>query len=207
MRRPLIIGIAGGSGSGKSTVANKIINSIKGIESVIINEDDYHKKNSKLSFEEKKAINYDHPDSFEHELLASHLKELLIGNSVEIPKFDFNIYDRLEECEKIDAKDVIIVEGLFILYDKRVRDLLDIKVYVDTDADVRLIRRILRDTRERARELDSIILQYMTSTRSSHINFVEPSKKFADIIIPEGGDNKVAIDILSSTIKSRLGEI
>ena len=207
MKSPLIIGITGGSGSGKSTVAKNIIKEIPKINVAIINQDSYYKPHDDLSMEERAKLNYDHPLSFDNDLLEHHLQELLRGNSVEVPIYDFTIHTRSEGTLTVEPRDIIILEGLFILYDERIRDLIDIKVFVDTDSDVRIIRRILRDMKERARSLDSIILQYMTTVRPSYINFVEPTKRFADIIVPEGGENKVAIDLLSSKIKSSLEEI
>lgn len=204
MEKPILIGITGGTGSGKTTVAKEIYRSIKGKNVVIIEQDSYYKDQSHLSFEEREKTNYDHPFAFDNDLLIKHLKDLLMYNPIEKPIYDFEQHTRKKETITVQPKEIIILEGILILNDERIRDLLDIKIFVDTDSDVRVIRRITRDIRERGRTLDSVIEQYMTTVRPAQLQFVEPTKKYADIIIPEGGYNKVAIDIVATKINSML---
>jgi len=202
LKKPILIGITGGTGSGKSTVAKEIYSSIKETNVTIIQQDSYYRDQSNLTFEERKKTNYDHPFAFDNELLIEHLNKLLEGLPVEKPIYDFEKHNRKKETITVWPREIIILEGLLILNDERIRELLDIKIFVDTDSDVRVIRRINRDIKERGRSLDSVIEQYMSTVRPAHIQFVEPSKKHADIIIPEGGYNKVAIDIMVTKIKS-----
>ncbi|MCR2042825.1 uridine kinase [Anaerosalibacter massiliensis] len=202
MKRSILIGITGGTGSGKSTVAKEIYKSIEETNVVVIEQDSYYKSQSNLTFEERKNTNYDHPFAFDNNLLIEHLNKLLKGLPIEKPIYDFEKHNRKKETIKVWPKEIIILEGLLILDDEKIRDLLDIKIFVDTDSDVRVIRRINRDIKERGRSLDSVIEQYMKTVRPAHMQFVEPSKKYADIIIPEGGYNKVAIDIMVTKIKS-----
>ncbi|EGY76654.1 uridine kinase [Peptoniphilus indolicus] len=202
MREPIIIGIAGGSGSGKSTVTNELVSMLDTERVTVIEEDSYYKDQSNLPFEQRVKTNYDHPFAFDHDLLIEHLTKLKNKKSIEKPIYDYEVHNRKKITEKVVPKEVIILEGILILSEKEIRDLLDIKVFVDTDSDVRIIRRILRDMKERGRSLDSVILQYMSTVRSAHLQFVEPSKRYADIIIPEGGYNKVAIDLIYSKIKN-----
>lgn len=206
MDKPILIGIAGGTGSGKSTVTSEIYSSITESNIAIIQQDSYYKSQDNLSFDERVKTNYDHPFAFDNELLVSHLKELLKGNSIKKPIYDFEIHNRKEDIINVEPRDIIILEGILILNEKEIRELLDIKIYVDTDADVRVIRRILRDIKERGRSLDSIILQYINTVRPAHLQFVEQSKRYADIIIPEGGHNKVAIDIILAKINEIIKE-
>lgn len=200
MERPILIGIAGGTGSGKSTVTNEISKNITESNIAIIEQDSYYKEQDHLSYDDRVKTNYDHPFAFDNELLVSHLKDLLEGKVIDKPIYDFETHNRKSETIKVEARDIIILEGILILSEKDIRDLLDIKIFVDTDADVRVIRRILRDIKERGRSLDSIILQYINTVRPAHLQFVEQSKRYADIIIPEGGHNKVAIDIILAKI-------
>ncbi|WP_057978422.1 uridine kinase [Caloramator mitchellensis] len=201
MSKPLLIGIAGGTGSGKSTVAKEIFQSLPGENIVVIEQDSYYKDQSHLSLEDRVKTNYDHPDAFDTELLIEHLKTLLNGNPIDKPIYDFEVHNRKKETVKVEPKDIIILEGILILAEPEIRNLLDIKIFVDTDADVRIIRRIRRDIKERGRTIDSVIEQYMGVVRPMHLQFVEPTKRYADIIIPEGGYNKVAIDILIAKVK------
>jgi uridine kinase len=200
VKRPILIGIAGGTGSGKSTVTREIYKSITDRNVAIIEQDSYYKDQSDISFEERVKTNYDHPFAFDNELLISHLKDLLDGKSIQKPIYDFENHNRKKETVLVEPKDIIVLEGILILYDEDLRKLMDIKLFVDTDADVRVIRRILRDIKDRGRTLDSVVKQYMTTVRPAHMQFVEPTKRYADIIIPEGGYNKVAIDIIVTKV-------
>lgn len=200
MNSPILIGISGGTGSGKSTVTKEIFKEIQKDSITIIEQDSYYKEQSHLSFEERVKTNYDHPDAFDNELLKQHLTDLLNGKSIDKPIYDFEKHNRKGETIKVEPRDIIILEGILILFEKEIRDLLDIKIFVDTDSDVRVIRRILRDIKDRGRTLDSVILQYMSTVRPAHLQFIEPTKRYADIIIPEGGYNKVAIDLIVTKI-------
>ena len=206
MKRPILIGITGGTGSGKSTVSKEIFKHIDREDITIIEQDSYYKDQSELSLEERIKTNYDHPFAFDNKLLVDHLKELLEGNTIEKPIYDFENHNRKKESIAVEPRDIIILEGILILSEEEIRDLLDIKIFVDTDSDVRVIRRILRDIKDRGRTLESVILQYMETVRPAHLQFVEATKRYADIIIPEGGYNKVAIDILVTKINSILNE-
>lgn len=201
MIKPLIIGIAGGAGSGKSTISEKL-KSINGENKVqILDQNSFIKDFSSMSFDERNKLNLEHPDSFDFDYLIRILKDLALGNTVSIPTFDFVSLERTDNFKNITPKDIIIVEGSLILYEKKLRDLFDIKVFIDTDSDIRLIRRIIRDTKEKSMPLEKIILEYISVVKPTNINFVEPTKRFADIIIPEGGENEVAINILNAKIK------
>lgn len=204
MSRPILIGIAGGTGSGKSTIAKEIYSKFQENCIAMIEQDSYYKDQSNIPYEERTKINYDHPKAFDTELLISHLKSLMQRESIEKPVYDFEIHNRKKESITVEAKDIIIVEGILILEDPGIRELLDIKIYVDTDADVRIIRRLVRDINERGRTVDSVINQYLNVVRPMHMQFIEPTKRYADIIIPEGGHNKVAIDIIVAKIKQIL---
>jgi len=202
MRKPVIIGISGGSGSGKTSVSKIIIESFPNHSITLIEHDSYYKDQSELTFEERLKTNYDHPMAFETELLLKHLGDLLKYKAIDIPVYDYAAHTRSTEVIHQEPRDVIILEGILILEDENLRDLMDIKAYVDTDDDVRIIRRIKRDTAERGRSLDSVIDQYLNYVKPAHHQFVEPSKRYADIIIPEGASNTVGIDLLITKIRT-----
>ncbi|EII2418355.1 uridine kinase [Staphylococcus pseudintermedius] len=197
-----IIGIAGGSGSGKTSVTNKIMNNLEGHSVALIEQDYYYKDQSHLTFEQRLKTNYDHPFAFDNDLLIQNLKSLQSGQSVEVPTYDYTNHTRSDKTIAFQPKDVIIVEGIFALENEELRNMMDVKIYVDTDADLRILRRLVRDTKERGRKMESVIDQYLTVVRPMHNQFIEPTKKFADIIIPEGGSNKVAIDIMTTKIQA-----
>ena len=206
MKRPIFIGITGGTGSGKSTIAKEIYRQFGEDCIAMIEQDSYYKDQSHLSMEDRVKTNYDHPNAFDNNLLVSHLESLLNGHSIQKPSYDFSIHNRIEDTTKVEPKEIVIVEGILILEDPRIRELLDIKIYVDTDADVRIIRRMVRDINERGRTMESVINQYLNVVKPMHNQFTEPTKKLADIIIPEGGHNKVDIDIIVAKIKEVLGK-
>ncbi len=206
MNRPILIGIAGGTGSGKTTVAKAIFNSLPKNNISIIAQDSYYKEQTNMSIEERVKTNYDHPLAFDNKLLKDHLLQLLDKKSIEMPVYNFSIHNRSHKTITVYPRDIIVLEGIMILEDKALRDIMDIKLFVDTDSDVRVIRRIVRDINERGRTLESVIAQYLKTVKPAHEQFIEPSKKFADIIIPEGGYNKVAIDIMVAKVKSIIEE-
>lgn len=203
MNNTIVIGIAGGTGSGKTTLIKRIKKEFDD-EITILSHDFYYKENSHLPFEEREKLNYDHPNAFDTGLMVEHIINLKEESTIERPVYDFVIHNRRDETVKVAPAKVIIVEGILIFENKELLDLFDIKVFIDTDPDVRIIRRILRDVRERGRSLDSVINQYLTTVKLMHDEFVEPSKKNADIIIPEGGYNSVAMQMLSDRIKTLL---
>lgn len=202
----LVIGITGGTGSGKTMIAKAVINVVGTERVACIQQDSYYKDRSNISPKERENINYDHPDALENGLLVHHLQELRNGYPIEKPIYDFKTHTRKSETEIIYPKEVIIVEGILMLVDKRLRDLMDIKVFVDTDADIGFIRRLKRDISERGRTVESVISQYLNTVRPMHLKFVEPTKKYASIIIPEGAFDKAAIKKLVSMIKTKLKE-
>ena len=200
----VVIGIAGGSASGKTSVANKLVeNQINKVSSIaLLRLDDYYKDLSNLSVEERSKTNFDHPDSIDFDLLRDHLQKLKTGKSIHKPIYDFSIHNRKAKTELIKPVNVVILEGILALSEAIIRDLCDIKIFVDTADDIRFIRRLKRDTRERGRTIESVISQYLDTVRPMHMQFVEPSKRYADIIIPEGGHNPIVIDIITAKISS-----
>ena len=200
----ILIGIAGGSGSGKTTLANTLVNYFGRDEVCILRHDNYYKRRDELPFEERQKLNYDHPDAFDTELLCSHLRDLREGKPVNMPVYDYTVHNRSDKWIRVEPSPVIILEGILILAEPKLVDLMDFKIYVDTDADERILRRILRDVKSRGRSLDSVIQQYRDTVKPMHDQFVEPSKRKADIIIPEGGRNKAALQVIIELIKSRL---
>lgn len=199
----LMVGIAGGTGSGKTTLARKIRERF-GDDVAYIRHDNFYKAHDELSYEKRCLLNYDHPDAFDTNLMIKKLKILKAGKRAICPIYDYTVHNRSAETELIEPKKVIIVEGILIFENKQLRDLLDIKLYVDTDADIRIIRRIKRDVEKRARSLTSVIDQYLSTVKPMHEQFVEPSKKYADIIIPEGGYNVVALEMINELIQKKL---
>lgn len=203
-KRPIIIGVTGGSGSGKTSVSRKILDHFKNHSLMILEQDSYYKDQSHLTFEERIHTNYDHPLAFDNDLLIEHLKQLMNYEAIDKPVYDYVEHTRSEKIIHQEPKEVIILEGIMVLEDERLRDLMDIKIYVDTDDDIRIIRRIKRDMEERGRTLDSIIEQYTGNVKPMYHQFIEPTKRYADIIVPEGGENQVAIDLLITKIDSIL---
>lgn len=207
MKETIIIGIAGGSASGKTSIAMQLYDYFKGNHKVkIIKQDDYYKDQSHLTFEERVKTNYDHPLAFDTDLLVDHLKKLKNKETIEKPTYDYTLHTRSNITETVEGRDVIILEGIFVLAEEKVRALCDILVYVDTASDIRFIRRLKRDIEERGRSVDSVCNQYLNTVRPMHEQFIEPSKKYAHIIIPEGGSNHVAVDLLITKIKSIVDE-
>jgi uridine kinase len=202
--KPLIMGIAGGSGSGKSTVARKIAEALTPASVAFIDMDAYYRNHVELTLEERRHLNWDHPDAFDLDLLASHLDALARGEPIEKPVYDYASHLREARAERVPPADVVVVDGILLFVDARVRDRCDVKVFVDTDADVRLIRRIRRDIAERGRPLEEVLEQYLSTVQPMHLQFVEPSKRYADIIMPRGGHNTVAINLIIATISRRL---
>ena len=202
MKDIVVIGVAGGTGSGKSTLVKRLQESFKGDDVATICHDFYYKAHPELTYEERTKLNYDHPDAFDTWLMVEHIKALKEGKSVECPTYSFIEHNRASETLLIEPSKVIIVDGILIFENEELRNIMDIKVFVDTDADIRLARRILRDVRDRGRSMESVISQYTTTVKPMHEQFVEPSKRYADVIIPEGGFNSVAVEMLIQNIRS-----
>ena len=203
MNNRLFIGIAGGSGSGKTTLAKRL-EEYFGDRLSLVRHDDYYKSRSGLSLDERAALNYDHPDAFDNALLVRHLDELRAGHDIACPIYNYALHDRSDETRLVKAAEVIVIEGILIFDNPEILRRLDIKIFVDTDADVRIVRRIKRDVDERGRSLDSVIAQYLSTVKPMHEAFVEPSKRHADVIVPEGGMNQVALDMITQQIISHL---
>jgi len=203
-KKPVIIGVAGGTASGKTTVSQAILDRVGRDRIVFIQHDSYYRDLSHLPLEERRVMNFDHPDSLENELLIRHLEELLVGHVIDVPVYDFRIHTRLSETRRVEPKPVVLVEGILVFVDKALRDMMDVKIYVDTPADIRFIRRLERDINERGRSLRSVIDQYQGTVRPMHLEFVEPSKRYADVIIPQGGFNVVALDMIVAQVRRLL---
>ena len=203
---PLVIGVAGGSGSGKTTVVRRIVDSLGPEHVTRLDHDRYYRDRNDLRLEERAGLNYDHPDSLETDLLVHHVRELKAGRAVAVPRYDFTRHARLAETEAFQPRRALIVEGILIFTDAALRDLMDIKVFVDTDSDTRFIRRLERDMAERGRTMESVIEQYQGTVKPMHLEFVEPSKRYADVIIPLGGHNTVAVDLLLTMLRSASAE-
>jgi len=200
----LIIGICGGTGSGKTTVANRLLESTRADEVVFIQQDSYYRNITDLPLDYRHIANFDHPDALDNDLLVNHVRRLRAGEAVDLPLYDFKTHTRMNETRHVEPKPIVIVEGILIFSDPRLLEQMDIKVFVDTPDDVRFIRRLRRDLAERGRTVESVIEQYIATVRPMHMQFVEPSKRHADVIIPEGGHNLVSIDLLSGKIRERL---
>ena len=201
--KPLLIGLAGGSGSGKSTVARNVASALEATSVAFIDMDAYYHGATHLPMEERRRINFDHPNAIDWELLLSHIAALARRQAIEKPQYDFAAHTRRATTTHVAAADVVVVDGILVLTDPRIRALFDIKVFVDTDADIRLIRRLRRDIVERGRPLEEILDQYLTTVQPMHLEFVEPSKRYADVIVPRGGDNAVAIEMIVAKIRQR----
>ncbi len=201
----LIIGVAGGTGSGKTTLASHIAKAF-GDRVAVITHDSYYRAQNDKSYEERCRQNYDHPNAFETELLCEHLEKLTHGQAVDVPVYDYTIHNRAEETTHVEPRSVIVLEGILLFSDERLREYMDLKIFVDTDADERILRRIVRDTEERGRTLSSVISQYLLTVKPMHEAFVEPYKRYADIIVPGGGSNPAALDMIITRIRRQLGD-
>ena len=201
--KTMVIGIAGGTGPGKTTLTKRLKDTF-GNDVSVVYHDNYYKAHPNMTYEERAALNYDHPDAFDTELMVEDLRQLCEGKTIHCPVYDYTIHNRSDQTVEVRPTKVVIVEGILIFADKALRDLMDIKIFVDTDADVRILRRILRDVKERGRSLDSVIEQYLTTVKPMHEQFVQPSRQYADIVVLEGGRNLVALDMIIQRIKSHV---
>lgn len=201
---PIVIGIAGGSGSGKTTVANVILHKVGSKRIAFLQHDAYYRELSHLPYNQRIQVNFDHPDSLDTDLLIEHIQQLKQWKSVQVPVYDFHTHSRTDRTILVEPQRVILVEGILIFVEQRLRDLMDVKIFVDTDADLRFIRRLQRDITERGRKTEGVVEQYLSTVRPMHLEFVEPSKRYADVIIPEGGQNTVALDMVSTRIEALL---
>lgn len=201
-RKVFVVGVAGGTGSGKSTVAQRIIATVGREKVAVLALDWYYRDQDHLSMTERKAVNYDHPDAFDWELMSAHVKDLIAGQPVEVPVYDFATFTRLGETHHLRPAPIVVIEGILVLWEPTLREQMDLKVFVDADADVRFIRRLQRDVHERGRSQESIVSQYLGTVRPSHLSFIEPSKRYADVIIPHGGLNEPALEMLSARVRA-----
>ncbi len=204
-QKTIILGIAGASASGKSLLANTIVNELGSDQVVVISEDSYYKDHSNIPFEDRARINYDHPNALDHELLYQHLLELRKGNPVEVPIYNHSKHLREKETRTIGQHTIIVLEGILLFVEKKLREIMDIRIFMETALDICLIRRMKRDMNERGRSLDSVILQYEETVRPMYLQFIEPSKRYADIIVPRGGGNRIAIDMIQAKMRELLG--
>ncbi|HEX2201818.1 MAG TPA: uridine kinase [Longimicrobium sp.] len=203
--KPFLIGIAGGSGSGKTTVARRIYESLHLDSAVFLDYDAYYRELGHLPLEERRLVNFDHPDSLDNELFIAHLEALIAGRAIDKPLYDFAAHTRAPESVRVEPRDVILVDGILLFAEPRLRDMFDLKIFVDTEADVRFIRRLRRDVERRGRTLESVVEQYLATVRPMHFEFVEPTKRYADIILPRGGNNLPGIEVIAARIRERLG--
>lgn len=204
MSSPLVVGIAGGTASGKTTVARKVREALADCRVAFIDQDSYYRDLKDMSLEERREVNFDHPDAFDTDLLVHHLRELRAGRPIQKPVYDFRTSSRSEDTVRVDPGDIILIEGILVLHMKEVRDAMGVKIYVDADDDLRILRRLTRDIKDRGRDFDHVVGQYLRHVRPMHMGFVEPSKHFADIIIPHGGNNDIAIGMLVGALRAKL---
>lgn len=206
-KNTIIIGISGASASGKSLLANTIINELGSDQVLIISEDSYYKDHSCIPFEERAKINYDHPDAFDHELLYHHLLQLQQGQTIDIPIYNHSLHIREKETRRIGQHAIIVLEGILLFVESKLRELMDIRIFMETSLDICLIRRLKRDIKERKRSLDSVIKQYEDTVRPMYLQFIDPSKRYADLIVPRGGGNRIAIDMIKAKMRELLGDL